>query len=328
LPLSSLNLSLYRHPDRQPSSFPGGDLDPAPVIDSRTIYASDMSSPPTRPVIEVLRPSSSSPPRPSRLVDRPTDITIPAPHRVSNASSLGPMRLATLPEEYLPGIRAPFSAPPDSLEISRSSRLTLTHSPTNSLTSLPPEPLRQLSDVSLSTTASTGESDTHTGKSSRWGFPKKRSQTTPSGAPGSQPRRSASISNESIARPERPSKSQTISAKASQPSRSSTSLVLLPPSRKWVSVSPEVVQSMEKAANDTECILRPARDGRVSAGNLEGLVFRVITPTADSSRDDDFKSTFLTIYQLFATSDRLFEILKRRFESTSLDPAHMSSRYR
>jgi hypothetical protein len=84
---------------------------------------------------------------------------------------------------------------------------------------------------------------------------------------------------------------------------------------------------MEKAANDVECILRPARDGSVSAGNLEGLVFRAITVTADSSRDDDFKSTFLTIYQLFATSDRLFEILKRRFESTSLDSAQMSTRY-
>jgi RasGEF N-terminal motif len=84
---------------------------------------------------------------------------------------------------------------------------------------------------------------------------------------------------------------------------------------------------MERAANDTECILRPAKDGSVSAGNFEGLVSRVITGTADSSRDEHFRSTFLTIYQLFATSDHLFEVLKRRFESTDLDPIHVGSRY-
>jgi hypothetical protein len=318
LPLSSLPLFLYCHADRQASSFSGGDLDPVTTIDSASIHDSDISPSSTPPVIEVLRSSSRTPPRSSKLADRPTDIIVPAPHRLSNASSLGLTRLAPLPEEYLP---ASLSAP--SLGISASPRSGLTHSPTNSLSSLPPEPRRQMTDISPLTTVSTGELNTHTGKSSkRWQFPMRRSQTTPYGPPDPQPRRGSSSSSESIPHPGRPLKSA-----ASQPSRSVTSLVLLSQPRKWVPVSPEVVQSMEKAANDTECILRPANDGHVSAGNLEGFVYRAITVTADSSRDDDFKSTFLTIYQLFATSDRLFEILKRRFESTSLDPAQMSSRY-
>ena len=82
---------------------------------------------------------------------------------------------------------------------------------------------------------------------------------------------------------------------------------------------------MEMAASDSECILRPAIDGTVSSGNLEGLVFRVITDIEDPSRNNRFRATFLTIYQLFATSERLFHILKRRFESS--DSAAARSRY-
>jgi hypothetical protein len=90
---------------------------------------------------------------------------------------------------------------------------------------------------------------------------------------------------------------------------------------------------MEKAASDSESILRPATDGTVPAGNLEGFVSRVISDTADSSRNDRLGTTLLliTIYQLFATSERLFSILKRRFESAELlvelDPATVRSRY-
>jgi hypothetical protein len=84
---------------------------------------------------------------------------------------------------------------------------------------------------------------------------------------------------------------------------------------------------MEKVASDSESLLRPATDGAVLAGNLEGLVSRVISGTADSSMDDRFRAAFLTIYQLFAPSERLFEILKRRFESTDLDLVHAPARY-
>jgi hypothetical protein len=84
---------------------------------------------------------------------------------------------------------------------------------------------------------------------------------------------------------------------------------------------------MQMAAGDSECLLRPAIDGSVSSGNLEGLVFRVLTDIEGPSRNDRFRATFLTIYQLFATSERLFHILKRRFESSEQDPAAARSRY-
>jgi hypothetical protein len=86
-----------------------------------------------------------------------------------------------------------------------------------------------------------------------------------------------------------------------------------------------VLGLMEMAADDSECLFRLATDGSVSAGNLEGLVYQVITDIEDPSRNVHFRATFLTIYQLFATSERLFHILKRRFESSELDPAR--SRY-
>ena len=81
-----------------------------------------------------------------------------------------------------------------------------------------------------------------------------------------------------------------------------------------------------RAANDPESLLRPAIDGTVSSGNLEGFLSRVIAGSADSSRDQRFKAAFLTIYQLFTTSERVFEVLKRRFEAT-LDPSVASTRY-
>ena len=101
----------------------------------------------------------------------------------------------------------------------------------------------------------------------------------------------------------------------------------LPLSHNCEYVSPVVLRSMEMAASDSEPLCRPARDGTVSAGNLEGLVSRVITDIVDPSRNDLFWATFLTIYQLFATSERLFDILKRRFESSELDPVSLRSRY-
>ena len=87
---------------------------------------------------------------------------------------------------------------------------------------------------------------------------------------------------------------------------------------------------MDKVASDPECFLRLAEDGTVSAGNLEGLVSRVIKleKSTDSSNDERFSVTFLTIYQLFSTSVHLFEILKRRYVSaTKLDPTDTRSQY-
>jgi hypothetical protein len=110
-----------------------------------------------------------------------------------------------------------------------------------------------------------------------------------------------------------------------QATRSATLSIDLPQSRNWEPVSPVVLGLMKMAAGDSECLFGLATDGSVSAGNLEGLVYRVITDIEDPSRNDHFRATFLTIYQLFATSERLFHILKRRFESSEPDPAR--SRY-
>ena len=92
-------------------------------------------------------------------------------------------------------------------------------------------------------------------------------------------------------------------------------------------LSPGVLATMEKVASDTECLLRLAEDGTVSAGNLEGLVSRVIDRSPDSPGGERFRATFLTVYQLFSTNVRLFEILKRRFESANLDPTDTRSQY-
>ncbi|KAF8497030.1 ras guanine nucleotide exchange factor domain-containing protein [Russula emetica] len=112
-----------------------------------------------------------------------------------------------------------------------------------------------------------------------------------------------------------------------QPTRAAALFIDLPQGRNREPVSREVLGLMETAACDSERLLRHATDGTVSAGNLEGLVSRVITDIEDPSRDDRIRETFLTIYQLFATSERLFHILKRRFESSELDPVAARSRY-
>jgi hypothetical protein len=114
---------------------------------------------------------------------------------------------------------------------------------------------------------------------------------------------------------------------APQPTPSATLSIDLPQSRNWEPVSPVILGLMEMAASDSECLLRRAIDGTVSAGNLEGLVSRVITDIEDPSRNDRFRATFLTTYQLFATNEHLFDILKRRFESSDLDPVAAGSRY-
>ncbi|KAF8273843.1 hypothetical protein EI94DRAFT_1715048 [Lactarius quietus] len=118
------------------------------------------------------------------------------------------------------------------------------------------------------------------------------------------------------------------------PSRSATSsLPIITSIRQRVPVTDEVLRSLSKAASDPENFLRLAKDGTVLAGNLEGLLSRAIVGSADPSREADpsrderFRAAFLTIYQLFATSEQVFEILKRRFEATSLDTSLAGSRY-
>ena len=110
-------------------------------------------------------------------------------------------------------------------------------------------------------------------------------------------------------------------------SRSPTVLPIISTIRQRVSASEDVLRSLKDAASDTEALFRLARDGSVSAGNLEGLLNRAIFGSLDPSRDERFKTAFLTIYQLFATSEQVFEILKRRFQATSADPYMGSSRY-
>jgi hypothetical protein len=90
-------------------------------------------------------------------------------------------------------------------------------------------------------------------------------------------------------------------------------------------MSPAVIEFLEKVASDPEPFLLPAADGSVSAGNLEGLVSRVVNGTADKAKNARNMATFLTVYQLFATSERLFEVLQRRFGLKELNAAHIPS---
>ena len=175
-------------------------------------------------------------------------------------------------------------------------------------------------------------------------FGKKRSQTTPDTSPGissdSSLPSTLSSSNSSShpgappVKPPSPIRTRTTPTKknskvvAPQPTRLASLSIDVPQTRKWEPISPVVLSFMEMAASDSGCVLRRSTDGTtVSAANLEGLVSGVITDIEGQSRNDHFKATFLTIYQLFATSERLFEILKRRFESSELDPVAARSRY-
>jgi ankyrin repeat protein len=194
--------------------------------------------------------------------------------------------------------------------------------------------------ISSQTTSSTSESTRSKRPLSLFG--RKRSQTTPDTSPSviSDPLppdtpRSGDfplLQGPPSAKPS-PNESKTISTRktskmvASQPSLLTTSNIILPQRPKWELVTPLVLGLMEKAATDSECLLRPATDGAVLAGNLEGFVSQIISDITDSSSSDRFRATFLTIYQLFATSERLFNILKRRFETSELNPVTERSRY-
>jgi hypothetical protein len=194
----------------------------------------------------------------------------------------------------------------------------------------PPPSSSLLSRGQLSVDSSSSPS---TSSTSEWGIRRllsigssyMRSQTTPDTSP--------SVNCDLLSPSTPPSRPRTTPtekvSKMAPPqlSRSATAYIILSQSRKWEPISPVVLDRMQKVASDSECLLRPATDGTVLAGNLEGFVSRVISDTADPSRSDRFGETFLTIYQLFATSEQLFRILKRRFESTDRGPATVRSRY-
>jgi hypothetical protein len=276
-------------------------------------------------------PSGRLPP----LLEVPVNSNIPAPPFSAPSSQFpsvpekrNQLRPSTAPSLVTPSVPVPLPAAPA------------------------PDLERQFSVDSFSShsTSSTGESTSRR----RWPFKSpKRSRTTPNTTPDdaspvvhgdSLPSLPPSIpSSDTLsvhqrprpaAKPSAPSRAQTTPLKArkdsvgSHISRSGSLLAPLPQSRKWEPLSPAVLEFLEKVASDSDGLLRPAADGSVSAGNLEGLVSRIISGSADKSRDARFMSTFLTVYQLFATSDRLFEVLKRRFASTELGPALLRSRFK
>ncbi|KAH9039390.1 hypothetical protein EDB84DRAFT_1436992 [Lactarius hengduanensis] len=302
--------------------------------ESSSIPAPLTPSPIHRGLQLTLEPSTIAPPLPpSRLAD------IEAagwPKRGNSTSSSGSVRLPTLREDdhdpHNPNIPTPLSAP------AQSSTLSPLPSGTSRPSSRPstapnPSPHRILAPglqrhTSADSTSSRGSTSTSESaprparKPSRWlPFPKRsRTSISETGDPVTVPEQSNPLI-----------RSRTNPAETSNtvppPSRSATSLPILTPIRHWVPVSDQVLDFLEKAACDSESWLRPARDGSVSAGNLEGLISQVINGSADPSRDERFKAAFLTIYQLFASSEQLFNILKRRFESAPLDPATAGSRY-
>ncbi|KAH9967848.1 hypothetical protein BC827DRAFT_1263627 [Russula dissimulans] len=204
---------------------------------------------------------------------------------------------------------------------------------------------RQFSESSSSSQSTSGNSELSTRR--WWGFNShKRSQTTPNTSPSVNdnplPAGTPSGDKPSMYRTvpqtkrSTPSRSHTTPMKVPdvvtppplrQPSRSASVFTLPPPSRRWEPVSLTISKLMEDVASDSECILRPAVDGTVYAGNLQGFVFRIVNGSADLSKDHSFKATFLTIYGLFASNGRLFNILKRQFESTDVNPIHARSRY-
>ncbi|KAI0303378.1 hypothetical protein B0F90DRAFT_1816199 [Multifurca ochricompacta] len=279
--------------------------------------------------------SSAQPPPLVRPIDPTTDMEAPN-RRIKGGSSASSFASPRLPpvqevEQHCPDLGI-LASPHPSMRF-------------KSHPSTAPNPrfdLQRKTSVDSSSsqsTSSTGESILRTGKL-RWPFSLKRSQTTPNTTADTSSFPSTPGSSNSIVdlemppdpKPFPPSRSQTAPAEVSKrvvphPSQLTNPPISILPSRHRVPVSREVLDFMEKAASDAECLLRPAKDGTVSAANLEGLVSRVITGTADSSTDEGFKATFLTIYQLFATSVQLFGILKKRFESTNLNPSNIGSQY-
>ena len=342
---------LSRHVGRQPST---GNIDiPVPTLFTPAI---DISSPneARRTSVEISSPLSplgltgiSSVTHEHNTVatkdflvaDRQTYTQAPDRRRRSSDSPSSRSRpLPPLPEDPLnPDTQVlPKSGPFQSTTRGERKPVRPSTAPDPSVFSSLSPGLRRVDSPSSQSMSSTSKSS----KWLTWPFGNKRSQTTLDTSPGvssdtSLPRRSSSSTSSLLpgappAKPPSPNRTRTTPTKknskmaAPLPTRSATLSIDLPQTRNWEPISPVILGLMEMAASDSECLLRPATDGTVSAGNLEGLVSRVIIDIEDPS---SFTATFLTVYQLFATSERLFGILKRRFESPELDPVSARSRY-
>ena len=248
-------------------------------------------------------------------IDQQTDIL--APNRGRRASDSPSSRaLPPLPEDPLNSdIQVPFKSSifqSTTREKGKPARPSTAPSPS---AHTPSPDLRRADSSSSQSTSSTSISS----KVRIRLFGNKRSQGTPDTSPG--------VNSDSILPGASSQCNPSFSPGAPPAKRPSPIGINLPQSRNWEPVSPVVLRSMEVAASDSEGLLQPATDGTVSSGNLEGLVSRVIKDIEDPSRNDHFRETFLTIYQLFTTSPHLFHILKRRFESSELDPVAARSRY-
>ncbi|KAH9001757.1 hypothetical protein EDB92DRAFT_1812453 [Lactarius akahatsu] len=310
--------------ERSRSSFESSSI-PAPLTPPPINRGLQLTSEPS---------TMTTPLPPSRLADKEA---AGWPKGGNSTSSPASARLPTLREDdhdpHNPNIPTPLSASAQSPTLSP---LLFGRSKPSSRPSSAPNPslhhvlapgLQRHTSVDSTSSrgsTSTGESAPRPArKPSRWlPFPKRsRTSISETGDPATVPENS----------PKPLIRSRTNPAETSNavppPSRSASSLSILTPIRNWAPVSNQVLDSLEEAACDSESLLRPARDGSVSAGNLEGLISRVIAGSADPSRDERFKAAFLTIYQLFASSEQLFNILKRRFESAPLDPATARVRY-
>ena len=280
---------------------------------------------------------------PIEVVDQQTET--PTWH---SSPSSGSGRLAPLVEEPLDLETGAPSTPPSSVR-GRQSKSRPYAAPSSSTSSAlsPPHPIPSASrrpftadSSSLQSASSTGES----GARRRWSFMGHiRSRTTLNTTPdvnggplppSAQKSDTLPVQRRALqVRPSTRTRAQTAptsvpDAGAPQISRSATSLVPLPRRRRREPLSPEVLEFLGKMANDSESLDRHLADGSVSAGNLEDLISRVITGTADLSKDNRFRHASLTVYPLFATSDRLFEILKRRFGSMEPDPRAAQTRFK
>ena len=244
--------------------------------------------------------------------------------------SLGPLRPPPLweddyeePEPHSAGISIPMSVamvPPQS---SRSSSLPSTSLSSSPQPTVASEFLGRMSPTSTSSPSQTSPTSPSTESVlSKWKlsrqFPKRTQsmQSSASVKDDSEPSKSMSRSQ--------PSHAVTLRV---APSRSSIILPTITITRQRVPASEDVLRFLKNVASDPETLLQLAKDGTVSAGNLEGLLCRAITDSSDSFKVERFKAVFLTIYQLFATSEQVFDILKRRFEATDVDPSTGGSRY-
>ncbi|KAI0052243.1 ras GEF [Auriscalpium vulgare] len=79
----------------------------------------------------------------------------------------------------------------------------------------------------------------------------------------------------------------------------------------------DAATQLKSELRQPEPLLKRAADGTVEAGTLQGLVRRLTMNTADPLEDADFRSMFLTAYQLFTTSEELFGVLQLLFEEAN-----------